>query len=71
MLPFKLILFTQLSLKPFCVNCRGEFFQFSGKDDSPPTVERRVWERRNFHFDNVMGAMLTLFAVQTSEGWPQ
>ena len=27
------------------------------------------WERRDFHYDNCFVAMLTLFAVQTSEGW--
>ncbi|XP_015795896.2 voltage-dependent calcium channel type A subunit alpha-1 isoform X5 [Tetranychus urticae] len=50
--------------------CQGEFFRFSFKENSLPAVERRVWERRNFHYDNVMAAMLTLFAVQTGEGWP-
>lgn len=49
---------------------RGEFFRFSFKENSLPAVEKRVWERRNFHYDNVMAAMLTLFAVQTGEGWP-
>ncbi|XP_053201741.1 voltage-dependent calcium channel type A subunit alpha-1-like isoform X3 [Panonychus citri] len=50
--------------------CQGEFFRFSFKENSLPAVEKRVWERRNFHYDNVMAAMLTLFAVQTGEGWP-
>ena len=36
-----------------------------------PEKELRRWERRSFHYDNVFVAMLTLFAVQTGEGWPQ
>ena len=27
------------------------------------------WARKDFHYDNCFYAMLTLFAVQTSEGW--
>lgn len=53
---------------------RGEYFQFKYKENSfpnsLPVVEKRTWEKRNFHYDNVMAAMLTLFAVQTGEGWP-
>ncbi|KAK3872080.1 hypothetical protein Pcinc_022821 [Petrolisthes cinctipes] len=33
-------------------------------------VEKRVWEKNAFHFDNVAKAMLTLFTVSTFEGWP-
>jgi hypothetical protein len=29
----------------------------------------RIWARKDFHYDNCFYAMLTLFAVQTSEGW--
>ena len=47
---------------------RGEFFEF-GSDDQPPLVLQREWERKPFHYDNCFMAMLTLFAVQTSEGW--
>ncbi|RWS16656.1 Voltage-dependent calcium channel type A subunit alpha-1-like protein [Dinothrombium tinctorium] len=47
----------------------GEYFVFPG-DDKPPEVYMRSWKKRNFHYDNVMAAMLTLFAVQTGEGWP-
>lgn len=35
----------------------------------PPTVVERKWDRKSFHYDNCFMAMLTLFAVQTSEGW--
>lgn len=36
-----------------------------------PTLKERKWDSQSFHYDNVMVAMLTLFAVQTGEGWPQ
>lgn len=36
-----------------------------------PRQEKRIWDNQNFHYDNVATAMLTLFAVQTGEGWPQ
>ncbi|XP_073986797.1 calcium voltage-gated channel subunit cacophony isoform X7 [Rhodnius prolixus] len=50
--------------------CHGEYFVF--EDGSPlPKAEKRVWRPRCFHYDNVAAAMLTLFAVQTGEGWPQ
>lgn len=39
--------------------------------DQLPRAEKRVWDKQSFHYDNVMAAMLTLFAVQTGEGWPQ
>ncbi|XP_055950226.1 voltage-dependent calcium channel type A subunit alpha-1-like isoform X4 [Argiope bruennichi] len=50
--------------------CEGEFLVFQG-DDKPPEVDKREWLHRSFHYDNVMAAMLTLFAVQTGEGWPE
>lgn len=49
---------------------RGEYFVFTS-DKRPPEVRRRDWKPQLFHYDNVMAAMLTLFAVQTGEGWPQ
>ncbi|XP_055947185.1 voltage-dependent calcium channel type A subunit alpha-1-like [Argiope bruennichi] len=49
--------------------CQGEFFEFSGSD-SPPEVCKREWKKRDFHYDDVAAAMLTLFTVQTGEGWP-
>ncbi|CAG0883528.1 unnamed protein product [Cyprideis torosa] len=53
-------------------DCKGEFFVFGegASEDAPPIVEERVWQKQDFHYDNVMAAMLTLFAVQTGEGWP-
>ncbi|XP_054715449.1 voltage-dependent calcium channel type A subunit alpha-1-like [Uloborus diversus] len=49
--------------------CEGEYLVFQG-DEKPPEVDRREWLQRPFHYDNVIAAMLTLFAVQTGEGWP-
>lgn len=36
-----------------------------------PREEKRRWMTQSFHYNNVATAMLTLFAVQTGEGWPQ
>lgn len=55
--------------KLFEQECHGEFFIFSSQDE-PPQVRNREWNRRQFHYDNVVAAMLTLFTVQTGEGWP-
>ncbi|KAG8231648.1 hypothetical protein J437_LFUL011490 [Ladona fulva] len=51
-------------------DCKGQFFVFDG-DNQLPSAETREWKQQSFHYDNVMAAMLTLFAVQTGEGWPQ
>ena len=48
---------------------QGEFFEF-GSSWQPPAVLPREWKKQQFHYDNVAAAMLTLFAVQTTEGWP-
>ena len=48
---------------------RGQYFEY--KDPHKlPVVKARRWERWDFHYDDVASAMLTLFAVQTGEGWP-
>lgn len=49
---------------------RGSFFKFE-EGELLPRQEARIWRPRSFHYDNVAAAMLTLFAVQTGEGWPQ
>lgn len=36
-----------------------------------PSVEERKWKPKDFHFDDVLNAMLTLFTVSTFEGWPE
>nr|CAD7447876.1 unnamed protein product [Timema bartmani] len=50
-------------------DCHGQYFVFE-EGDTPEALER-LWKTQSFHYDNVMAAMLTLFAVQTGEGWPQ
>merc|ERR1719266_2755360 len=50
-------------------DCQGEYFDFD-QSWGPPKVMARKWSKQQFHYDNVAAAMLTLFAVQTTEGWP-
>ncbi|XP_070531532.1 voltage-dependent calcium channel type A subunit alpha-1-like [Ptychodera flava] len=54
--------------KMYAHECRGQYFKY--KDDEIVGVEDRVWEVRDFNYDNVINAMLTLFVVSTGEGWP-
>uniref|UniRef100_A0A8C8SEM4 Voltage-dependent L-type calcium channel subunit alpha n=1 Tax=Pelusios castaneus TaxID=367368 RepID=A0A8C8SEM4_9SAUR len=51
--------------------CRGYFITYV--DGSPMQIElrQRQWEHNDFHFDNVLSAMMSLFTVSTFEGWPQ
>lgn len=49
----------------FCF--RGTYLVF---ENSKYVVRDREWTRYDFHFDNVMKGMLTLFTVSTFEGWP-
>ncbi|XP_076549402.1 calcium voltage-gated channel subunit cacophony isoform X17 [Osmia lignaria lignaria] len=51
-------------------DCQGQYFVFE-EGAMLPEPKKRQWESQCFHYDNVMAAMLTLFAVQTGEGWPQ
>jgi len=48
--------------------CQGMYFEYVNAD-LPPVAHERKWARKDFHYDNCFVAMLTLFAVQTSEGW--
>uniref|UniRef100_A0A8C1Q3C9 Voltage-dependent calcium channel type A subunit alpha-1 n=1 Tax=Cyprinus carpio TaxID=7962 RepID=A0A8C1Q3C9_CYPCA len=41
------------------------------EDECKWKKEKREWKRRDFHYDNVIWALLTLFTVSTGEGWPQ
>ena len=52
----------------FYIIFRGEFLVF--QSNHAPSVLPREWKKRKFHYDNALEAMLTLFAVQTTEGWP-
>ncbi|CAF1504754.1 unnamed protein product [Adineta ricciae] len=49
--------------------CQGFFFDF-GDGKNKPERRRRTWEPYDFTYDSVPQAMLTLFTVQTGEGWP-
>ncbi|XP_063695784.1 voltage-dependent calcium channel type A subunit alpha-1 isoform X3 [Culicoides brevitarsis] len=51
-------------------DCQGSYFAFDS-ESILPRQEPREWKTQTFHYDNVATAMLTLFAVQTGEGWPQ
>ncbi|XP_071748883.1 muscle calcium channel subunit alpha-1 isoform X29 [Lepeophtheirus salmonis] len=50
--------------------CRGKFIVYKDGDLNQPIVEERIWERNDFHYDNVGKGLLTLFVVSTFEGWP-
>ncbi|XP_025830104.1 voltage-dependent calcium channel type A subunit alpha-1 isoform X9 [Agrilus planipennis] len=50
--------------------CQGQYFVYE-EDSDVPQVEVREWKPQCFTYDDVAKAMLTLFAVQTGEGWPQ
>uniref|UniRef100_A0A8B9RM96 Voltage-dependent calcium channel type A subunit alpha-1 n=1 Tax=Astyanax mexicanus TaxID=7994 RepID=A0A8B9RM96_ASTMX len=47
---------------------KGKFFYLPSAHFE---VKKREWKRHEFHYDNVMWALLTLFTVSTGEGWPQ
>ncbi|KAM9383867.1 voltage-dependent R-type calcium channel subunit alpha-1E [Pholidichthys leucotaenia] len=49
-------------------DCQGYYIDY-GRDKKE--VKRREWKRQEFHYDNVIWALLTLFTVSTGEGWPQ
>ena len=51
---------------------RGDYFEYKlVRGEYVPEVKPRVWDVYEFNYDNVAKAMLTLFAVQTGEGWPE
>ncbi|XP_040193668.1 voltage-dependent L-type calcium channel subunit alpha-1S isoform X1 [Rana temporaria] len=51
--------------------CKGYFFV--AKDGNPAHMEAvpRIWSHSDFHFDNVLSGMMSLFTISTFEGWPQ
>ena len=49
---------------------RGQYFEYEGNSDTP-SVKDRMWLRQDFHYDDLINAMLTLFTVTTGEGWPR
>lgn len=50
-------------------DCQGQYFVYSD-DKSLPEVQDREWQKYDFNYDNVFISLLTLFTVQTGEGWP-
>ena len=66
----RLVSISHFSLHFVSLNVQGEYFEFSDEVGQPPVVVSREWSKQQFHYDNVAAAMLTLFAVQTTEGWP-
>lgn len=47
----------------------GHYFDFGDGKHKPECRERR-WDPYDFTYDSVPKAILTLFTVQTGEGWP-
>lgn len=47
----------------------GSYFDF-GTGKHKPECRKRTWEPYDFTYDSVPQAILTLFTVQTGEGWP-
>lgn len=51
------------------------YFGFRGNyvdhEKNKMEVKGREWKRHEFHYDNIIWALLTLFTVSTGEGWPQ
>lgn len=59
---------------PFCL-LMAPVFCGSGKyllyEKNEVKARDRQWKKYEFHYDNVLWALLTLFTVSTGEGWPQ
>ncbi|XP_077190371.1 voltage-dependent L-type calcium channel subunit alpha-1S isoform X2 [Paroedura picta] len=51
--------------------CRGYFIDYVDADSTQIILRKRMWLHNEFHFDNVLSAMMSLFTVSTFEGWPQ
>ncbi|KAG8450975.1 hypothetical protein GDO86_003308 [Hymenochirus boettgeri] len=51
--------------------CRGYFIVAKDGDPSQIQLKRRMWTHSDFHFDNVLSGMMSLFTISTFEGWPQ
>jgi voltage-dependent calcium channel L type alpha-1D len=50
-------------------DCQGYFYG-TEEDGSIGDPIKREWNKREFNYDNVFQAMMTLFVVMTFEGWP-
>ncbi|XP_004392790.1 PREDICTED: voltage-dependent L-type calcium channel subunit alpha-1S [Odobenus rosmarus divergens] len=51
--------------------CRGYYYVYKHGDPTQMELRPRQWIHSDFHFDNVLSAMMSLFTVSTFEGWPQ
>ncbi|KAM9212078.1 voltage-dependent L-type calcium channel subunit alpha-1S [Dugong dugon] len=51
--------------------CRGYYYVYKDGDPKQIELHPRQWTHNEFHFDNVLSAMMSLFTVSTFEGWPQ
>lgn len=58
-----------------CRDCpplvRGYYYVYKDGDPTQIELRARQWTHNDFHFDNVLSAMMSLFTVSTFEGWPQ
>ncbi|EGW00626.1 Voltage-dependent P/Q-type calcium channel subunit alpha-1A [Cricetulus griseus] len=54
--------------KEFERDCRGKYLLY---EKNEVKARDREWKKYEFHYDNVLWALLTLFTVSTGEGWPQ
>ena len=52
------------------IDCRGTYVIFKGYQYSEPSIEVRTWQVRDWNFDDIGNAMVTLFTSSTGEGWP-
>jgi hypothetical protein len=50
---------------------RGYYYVYKDADPMQIELRPRQWIHSDFHFDNVLSAMMSLFTVSTFEGWPQ
>lgn len=60
--------YSEGSLFHFCSGFRGNYVDH---EKNKMEVKGREWKRHEFHYDNIIWALLTLFTVSTGEGWPQ
>ncbi|KAG8589004.1 hypothetical protein GDO81_006208, partial [Engystomops pustulosus] len=51
--------------------CRGYFIDAKDGDLTQLQLKPRIWMHSDFHFDNVLSGMMSLFTISTFEGWPQ
>ena len=50
---------------------RGYYYVYKDGDPTQMELRARQWIHNDFHFDNVLSAMMSLFTVSTFEGWPE